>query len=306
MDFNHQWDPSHHRDDEHELVGGMERALASALSSVSSLIEGHMRRQQRKAGQDQPAAERERTDRDIAKQIAVRNAARGELAVAQRDGNFWRQATDAEVAEAIRSEYGVDPARVGYRDADRHWAQRADGGEVVAVYETARRWAPHQEVAQSMTDNLTEQLAEWGLDADELTTMDRTAAGERVTLARAAYYSNRGEAQPDGPATTVQHDRAPDRPDRDVQALTLIAAADSIDRVDRTERAHAIAASGPEGRAQAIADRGTNTDAVRGASVAARDFPASPADAIKSDKRTAPKARSGGRSGPDVERGRGM
>lgn len=194
---------SPHEHEDRELVSQMERALATAVSTTSALIEAFMRRQQRNAeriareAQQQSVAEAshktgasfgEAADRA---QLAVTETRRA-LGVGQSDPSFWQTASDAEITNKIRVEFGTDPSRIGSREHDRHWATRADAGEILDVYESARRWSHSSLAAEKMADNIGELLQEYGVDVDTVASLPREEAAEYIATARAGHYARPG------------------------------------------------------------------------------------------------------------------
>lgn len=204
---------SPHEHDDRELVSHMERALASAVATGTALIEAFMRRQQRDADRiAQQAASRDAaTDATAAAEshgiaanrAAIVNAeARRALGVGASDPSFWHTASETAIAEKIRADYGADPSRIGDRDHDRHWATRADAGEVLDVYGSARRWQHSSLAAEMMADHIGELLEEFGVDVDHVASLPREEGAELLATARAGHYA-RPDAEDERDADTI-------------------------------------------------------------------------------------------------------
>lgn len=310
---------SEHEQETRELENMMERALAVAIAHSSSLIEAWGRNAAKRTRQqtEQQGWAPTREDGTVGDEIATDAAttqrqARTELAVAQQDANFWMNASPDELAQKIRTDHGIEPTRIGDRDHDRHWAERAKGAEVVGLLSVADRYADQSVVAAAVRDNIGDLIRDYGLDPDELMRIAPEAAAERLTQSRAEFWA------PTQPPTHAADGR--DATDRDgAHVVSLLDRAQAADRESdyasdtadvATDRAETIAATGtdgpdPQSRAQRIAGRST-TPAGKAAATAARDHPSNPraATAAAGNKHTKARRTSGVSS--DRERGRGM
>ena len=313
---------SEHEQESRELEQNMERALAVAIAHGSSLIQSWAQLAAKRAarrnqlGHDHGAMPSGETAEHIAASAhAVQQRARGDLALGRQDANFWRQASPEELVDKIRTDYRIDPVRLGHREHDRAWAERAKGDEVMGLLAVAGRYADDSAVAAGVRDNLTDLIADYGLDPDELMRMTPEQAADRYVQSRAEYWA------PDQPPTMTSDGRdATDREGAQVAALLrgAQAADDRAAVADRNSTAHleladSLAASTPEAgattaeptRAERVAQAST-TPAGQAAARAARDHPTNPRAATSSGARSQPRARTAATMGTDRERGRGM
>lgn len=290
-----------HEQEERELTGGMERALASAVGAAASLLEAYFRRRAREAGRSpaQQSADAETADehKDLDDEI------RAELAVRDGgDGQMWRTASYDELNDHLLREHGIDPRRVGEPASDKEWVTRASGSEILDVYDAAERWADRSPVAAAVRENIDAELTSWGIDVDEVRAAPREAGAQMIEAQRAAHWVEHGDS-------TEAH-----RDGRQVQQL--LARADTADRT--AERAGAAQSgrerSGSErsgsmthpagtvvvdgtaidtavSRSEQAADISGTTDAGKAAAVAARDHPTHPRKATTASTTKAAKAR---------------
>ncbi|MCF3940641.1 hypothetical protein [Gordonia tangerina] len=312
---------SEHEQESRELEQNMERALAVAIAHGSSVIQSWAQLAARRAARRNQLGHHAMPTGETAEQIAasahaVQQRARGELALGRHDANFWREASPEDLVDKIRTDYRIDPARLGHRDHDRAWAERAKGDEVMGLLAVAGRYADDSAVAAGVRDNLTDLLAEYGLDPDELMRMTPQQAAERYVQSRAEYWA---PAQP--PTMTSDGRDATDRKGAQVAALLsgAQAADDRAAIADRNSTAHleladSLDASTPQAagyttaeptRSERVAQAST-TPAGQAAARAARDHPTNPRAATASSARSQPRARTGATMGADRERGRGM
>ncbi|MAU80864.1 MAG: hypothetical protein CME34_03135 [Gordonia sp.] len=304
---------SEHEQESRELEQHMERALAVAIAHSSSLIQSWAqlaaKRAARRAqqGQDLGAMPAPDTAEHIAASAhAVQQRARGDLAVGRGDANFWRQASPEELLDKIRTDYRIDPARLGARDHDRGWAERAKGDEVVGLLAVAGRYADDSAVAAGVRDNLAGLIAEYGLDPDELMGMSPQQAAECYVQSRAEYWA------PQQPPTMTSDGR--DAIDREgAQVAALLSGAQAADEraalaADMSDSAAAQAdtiSTEPSTRAQRVA-ASSHTSAGKAAATAARDHPTNPRMATTSTGAKQPTARRSNTLSADRERGRGL
>ncbi|GAB93456.1 hypothetical protein [Gordonia rhizosphera] len=314
---------SEHEQESRELEQNMERALAVAIAHSSSLIQSWAQLAAKRAarrsqhGHDHAAM----PSGDIAEHIAhsayaVQQRARGDLAVGRHDAHFWRQASPEELLDKIRTDYRIDPTRLGHREHDRAWAERAKGDEVLGLLAVAGRYADESAVAAGVRDNLADLIADYGLDPDELMHMTPEQAADRYVQSRAEYWA------PDQPPTMTSDGRdATDREGAQVAALLSSAqAADERaidadhDSITHLELADTLDVSTPDAagyttaeptRAERVAQAST-TPAGQAAARAARDHPTNPRAAAATGARSQPRARTAATMGSDRERGRGM
>ncbi|MGJ0121711.1 hypothetical protein ACQ7HM_21120 [Williamsia sp. MIQD14] len=283
-----------HEHEDRELVSQMERALATAVSTGAALIEAFMRRHQLNAERIAREAQQESVATGAANAgVAFGQAAtqarqavdetRHALGVGQSDPTFWQTASEAAITDKIRADYGADPTLVGDRAHDRHWVTRADAGEILDVYESARRWSHASLAAEQLADNIGELLDEYGVDVDLVASLPREEAAELVATSRAGHY-----ARPDvDDERTVDditrliddRDSALDTADRDAAAAT--SDFDLGDDMARTAEVLEAAVSAP------------HADASHAAALAVDDHPTRPGTAAKTSRKTATKARPG-------------
>ncbi|WP_299577484.1 hypothetical protein [uncultured Williamsia sp.] len=301
---------SPHEHDDRELVSHMERALASAVATGTALIEAFMRRQQRDADRrareaaTRPAADDANAAAEshgiAANRAAIVNAeARHALGVGASDPSFWHTASETAIAEKIRTDYGADPSRIGDRDHDRHWATRADAGEVLDVYGSARRWQHSSLATEMMADNISELLGEYGVDVDHVASLPREEGAELLATARAGHHA-RPDAEDERDADTIAHLVA----DRDT-ALD-IAARDSAQADHLDELSDAMTR---DTELVDVAREIPQSEALHAAAVAINDHPTRPSAAVSNaPKNGAVKARParGRGRGTGPQRGHGM
>lgn len=301
-----------HEQETRELEQGMERALAVAIAHTSALIEAWAKHAAKKARQSG-----DNTDPEMAQfyttmgieAAETQQQVRAELAVAQPNADYWKHASAEELSQKMRQDYNVDPARIGERTHDRHWAERAEGRYVVDLYAMADRYADQNAAAAAVRDNLGDLMRDYGLDPDELMRSSPEVAAQRYTQSRAEHWGP-GRA----PALTASVGEATDRDGAHVAAL--LSQAQAADREadhaadlseatsDTAAHANTEHANTEPSRAERVSAAST-TDAGKAAATAARDHPTNPRAAT-----TTPRAQSAGRRtagmGADRERGRGM
>lgn len=302
-----------HEQETRELEQGMERALAVAIAHTSALIEAWARRAAKKA--------RDHTDPDqlpaeaythfAAEAADTQRQVRAELAVAQPNADYWKHASPDELARKMREDYGIEPARLGERTHDRHWAERAEGRNVVDLYAMADRYAEQSATAAAVRDNLGDLIRDYGLDPDELMRSSPHEAAERYTQSRAEHWA---PGQPS--ALTASVDEATDRDGVHVAALlTQAQAADreadhAADMAQAsTERADTLSTDTGERSQPSRADRvaaASTSSAGKAATTAARDHPTNPRMAAASTGAKQPTARRSSTLTADRERGRGI
>lgn len=290
-----------HEQEERELTGGMERALASAVGAAASLLEAYFRRRAREAGRSpaqqsadtETADEHKDLDEEIRRELAVRDGG---------DGQMWRTASYDELNDHLLREHNIDPRRIGEPAADKEWVTRASGAEILDVYDAAERWADRSPVAAAVRDNIDAELSKYGLDVDEVRAAPRESGAQMIETQRAAHWAEHGNS-------TEAH-----RDGRQVQQL--LAQADTADRTaeraasdrsssDRPSSDRPGAMAHPTGtvvvdgtaidttlsRSEQAADSTGTTDAGKAAAVAARDHPTHPRKATTASTTKAAKAR---------------
>ncbi|MFJ6099352.1 hypothetical protein [Williamsia muralis] len=288
-----------HEQEERELTGGMERALASAVGAAASLLEAYFRRRAREAGRSpaeqsadtETADEHKDLDQEVRAELAVRDGG---------DGQMWRTASYDEINDHLLREHGIDPRRIGEPASDKEWVTRASGSEILDVYDAAERWADRSPVAAAVRDNIDAELSRYGLDIDEVRAAPRETGAQMIETQRAAHWAEHGNS-------TDAH-----RDGRQVQQL--LAQADTADRnaerdrsdSDRSGSDRPGAMAHPAGtvvvvdgtlidttasRSEQAADTTGTTDAGKAAAVAARDHPTHPRKATTASTTKAAKAR---------------
>ena len=285
-----------HEQEERELTGGMERALASAVGAAASLLEAYFRRRAREAGRSpaQRSADTETAD----EHKDVDNKIRAELAVRDsNDGHMWRTASYDEINDHLLREHGIDPRWVGEPASDKEWVTRASGSEILDVYDAAERWADRSPVAAAVRENIDAELSSWGINVDEVRAAPREVGAQMVETQRAAHWAEHANS-------TETH-----RDGRRVQQL--LAQADTADRTaehaatgepgrDRpgamTHPAGTVVVDGTlidttASRSEQAADTAGTTDAGKAAAVAARDHPTHPRKATTASTTKAARAR---------------
>lgn len=308
-----------HEQETRELEQGMERALAVAIAHTSSLIESWARRAANKArGAEHTDTDREAQSPGAAFMRLATDAAdtqqqvRAELALAQPNADYWKHASPDELARKIREDYGIEPARLGERTHDRHWAERAEGRNVVDLYAMADRYAEQSATAAAVRDNLADLIRDYGLDPDELMRSSPHEAAERYTQSRAEHWAP-GQA----PTQSADGRDATDRDGVHVAALLTQAQAADLDAEQAaelsdlaTERADALTTTGVDeqhgpSRSDRVAAVSTS-DSGKAATTAARDHPTNPRLATASTGQKQTTARRSSTLTADRQRGRGL
>ncbi|WP_207844013.1 hypothetical protein [Williamsia soli] len=295
-----------HENEERELTTGMERALASAIATLASLVEAHHRRRARQSRDGEQADPQQ----VVKEQVDIQQEARSELATNRDDGELWRSAPYEMLNDQVLREHGIDPRRVGEAGADKQWITRAPGSEVLAAYDAADRWAGRSDVARSLRENIADELASYGLDLNELLHQPRGAAAEQLETARAQHWAERG-FDPEG---TSSERADADRDGEHVEQLLDQANGgdqtfrESDDRsADLNSHGDAIAQTAPEtvgANRSDLAAEHSGSRAGRAAAVAATDHPTRPRDAVATANKKRPKVKPS-RSQPNPERGLG-
>ena len=313
-----------HENEERELTGGMERALAAAIAAAASLIEAFQRRQ---AQRDREAA-RQLTNGDrgdnatdtndsIKEQVDIQTSARAALAAGREDAQFWRTAPIEQLHEQIIAEHGIDPRRVGEPAADSKVLTGALGADVLSVYAAADRWAGLSEVAAEHRANIAAELAAYGLDVDELTSQPPGTAAEQIHNARAQHWADRGydpqgtsaeqaEAARDGEQVeqlVTQANAMDRRRDQYADYSDEVRAAGDRMAADPARAVAGVSVDKSASRAEQISTHRGNTSAGKAAAAAAIDHPTNPRDAPTATSR--PAARPAARPAPARERGHG-
>ncbi|WP_078113950.1 hypothetical protein [Gordonia sp. IITR100] len=305
-----------HEQETRELEQGMERALAVAIAHTSALIEAWARRAANKARENTadtaPQAPNEVYTNLAADAADTQRQVRAELAVAQPNADYWKHASPDELARKIREDYGIEPARLGERTHDRHWAERADGRNVVDLYAMADRYAEQSATAAAVRDNIGDLIRDYGLDPVELMRSSPHEAAERYTQSRAEHWA---PGQP--PALSADGRDATDRDGVHVAALLTQAQAADLDAEQAaelsdlaTERADAattteVGEQAGQSRADRVAAVSTS-ESGKAATTAARDHPTNPRRAAASTGQKQPTARRSSTLTADRQRGRGL
>ncbi|MFT4397851.1 hypothetical protein ACLTEW_23245 [Gordonia lacunae] len=305
-----------HEQETRELEQGMERALAVAIAHTSSLIESWARRAANKARENatdtDPQAPNEVYTALAADAADTQRQVRAELAVAQPNADYWKHANPDELARKIREDYGIEPARLGERTHDRHWAERADGRNVVDLYAMADRYAEQSATAAAVRDNIGDLIRDYGLDPDELMRSSPHEAAERYTQSRAEHWA---PGQP--PPLSADGRDATDRDGVHVAALLTQAQAADLDAEQAaelsdlaTERADAattteVGEQAGQSRADRVAAVSTS-ESGKAAATAARDHPTNPRRAAATTGQKQPTARRSSTLTADRTRGRGL
>lgn len=305
-----------HEQETRELEQGMERALAVAIAHTSSLIEAWARRAANKARHNTADTNPQAPNRVYTALAAdaadTQRQVRAELAVAQPNADYWKHANPDELARKIREDYGIEPGRLGERTHDRHWAERAEGRNVVDLYAMADRYAEQSATAAAVRDNIGDLIRDYGLDPDELMRSSPHEAAERYTQSRAEHWA---PGQP--PALSADGRDATDRDGVHVAALLTQAQAADLDAEQTaelsdlaTERADAtttteVGEQAGQSRADRVAAVSTSQSG-KAAATAARDHPTNPRRAAASTGQKQPTARRSSTLTADRQRGRGL
>lgn len=278
-------------DHDDELEQTLGRSSAQTMAHGASLIETFMRRLRERAEQETARL----NEQDTVSSPTEGRHVRGEdprrvQSVSELAGVAPGELTDAELKNQMRTQHGIDVDRIGQREYDPRWVDRANPGDVVEFLRAADRDADSAAEAAQIRDNLMERLREYGLDPEEVLTGTPDQAAETLREHRDAFFtpSSGDDTERDAAEVGALVDRA-QRADRDSE--TFAARADkSLDAAGAASRSDKVAAS----------STGLPADA---AILAARDHPTNPRQAATSAAKQAPKAKAAAGRGADRERG---
>ncbi|SIS23193.1 hypothetical protein [Williamsia sterculiae] len=320
----------HHEHEERELVGDMERTIATAMSTVGSLVEAYFRARARRGwAQNRTTSDRD-TDRttgvDVRDPSPTPSEPSTELAVPRQPGAIWESAEYGQLVDHELRTHGVDPSRIGDADQDRAWMLRADGGDIIDTYRAADRWASRSEQAHQMRDNIAAELSDYGLDLNELLAQPRDQAAEQVVDARAQWWADNGADK----AT------ADTEADRDGERITgMLGDADQAERIERDtaqrsddardaadglvvddeqntppprpgDSGAAVEAASTLTRAERVAEYAGTTAAGRAAAIAAVSHPTHPRDAANAKTKDTTHPKAGRAASVGRQKGRGL
>ncbi|GAC62331.1 MULTISPECIES: hypothetical protein [Gordonia] len=269
--------------DHDELEQVLERTAAKLLGHGASLIEALMRRL-RQSAEEQMRQEAAQDDPALS---SVARHTEPELGSAPSPiGGL----SDSELDAQVKARYGLDVSRIGDREHDRQWADRAAPADVLDLLRAADRDGDGSATAARLRDNLMERIREYGIDADALLSESPEAAGEALRENRESFL---GENDP-----AIDRDAA--------EVTSLMGRAQAADREAETLSAHAddgYAAADNVSRSGQVAAGTTGTGAATAATLAAKDHPTNPRRAAVTAAKQAPKAKPPAGRGADRERG---
>ncbi|WFN95188.1 hypothetical protein [Gordonia sihwensis] len=177
--------------DHDELEQVLERTAAKLLGHGASLIEALMRRL-RQSAEEQMRQEAAQDDPALS---SVARHTEPELGSAPSPiGGL----SDSELDAQVKARYGLDVSRIGDREHDRQWADRAAPADVLDLLRAADRDGDGSATAARLRDNLMERIREYGIDADALLSESPEAAGEALRENRVTMST------PSGPGMTAR------------------------------------------------------------------------------------------------------
>lgn len=307
-----QQDYGHHQHEDRELEGSMERAMAAAVGTASSLLESWARIQARRARTADPDKPTQLDHlRTASQELALADSTRRELAIGQPNPDYWLSASHENVMDQVR-EAGLDPYRMGERSHDAAWARQAQSRDVVDLLNASDRYADRSAVAASVRDNIGDVLRDYGVDPDELMKVDPSVAADQFDAARNERPTPGTHADVDDQSVDEQRGTTP-RDGDGISVSTLLSQAQAADRdaaeeMLRSDYAQEQATTIDQRPAVSEASRAelvvaadsAGTPAGRAAAIAAQSHPTNPRDAA-----SGPSKKSAGRARGAAGRARG-